>query len=134
MTLQLSEPALHAGIVTEKGERMLDFYTRVLGLELAGEIHFPGLGMVKKLQCGHSQLKLLILEQPAQSHNPGGGFSAATGYRYLSMNISNIDAVVEVCKHEGCKVVVDVKEIRPGVKVAMIEDPDSNAIEFMQMG
>ncbi|MFT5711121.1 MAG: catechol 2,3-dioxygenase-like lactoylglutathione lyase family enzyme [Halioglobus sp.] len=133
MTLKLSEPALCAGIVTEKGERMLDFYRRVLGLELAGEIHFPGLGVVSKLQCGHSQIKLLVLEKPAPSRNPDGGFSSATGFRYISMNISNIDEVVEACKEYECRIVVDVKEIRPGVKAAMIEDPDSNAIEFMQI-
>lgn len=133
MALQLNELALHAGIVTEKGERMLEFYTRVLGLESSGEVHFPGLGVVKKLQCGHSQLKILVLEQPAQSSSPGGGFSAATGYRYLSLNIKNIEAVVEDCKNFGCTIAVDVKEIRTGVSAAMVEDPDGNTIEFMQL-
>jgi len=133
MSLQLIEPALHAGIVTEHGERMLDFYTRILGLEPAGEVHFPGLGVVNKLQCGHSQLKILVLEQPARSHSPGGGFSAATGYRYISLNIRNIDTVVQACEDYGCSMVAEITEIRPGVKAAMLEDPDGNAIEFMQL-
>ncbi|WP_019528274.1 VOC family protein [Dasania marina] len=133
MTLKLSDPALHVGIVTENGERMLDFYNRVFGLESVGEIPFPGLGVVHKLQCGNSQIKLLVLESPAQSHNPGGGFSSATGYRYLSFNIANIDAVVEACDKDCCQIVVAVKELRPGVKAAMVQDPDGNTIEFMQM-
>ncbi len=133
MTLQLSEPVLHVGLVTDHGERMMDFYTRVLGLESVGEVYFPELGVVNKLQCGQSQIKLLVLENAAKSSNPGGGFSAATGYRYLSLNISNIDSVVDDCKKDGCKVAVEVKEIRPGVKAAMIEDPDNNAIELMQI-
>jgi catechol 2,3-dioxygenase-like lactoylglutathione lyase family enzyme len=133
MALQLSEAALQVGIVTENGKRMLDFYTRVLGFEPVGEIDFPGLGVVNKLRCGDSQLKLLVLGNPSKAHSPGGGFSAATGYRYISLNIANIDAVVEDCKADGCMVAVEVKEIRSGVKAAMIEDPDGNAIEFMQL-
>jgi len=131
--LQLNEPALHAGVVTDNGERMLDFYTRVLGLKSVGEVSFPELGTVHKLRCGHSLLKLLVLDQPATSKNPKCGFSSATGYRYLCMSIMNLYDVVDACRKDGCDIPVGVKEIRPGVKAAMIEDPDNNAIELMQM-
>ncbi len=133
MKLQLKEPALHVGLVTDNGERMLDFYTRVLGLKLVAEVGLPDLGVVHKLRCGHSVLKLLVLDQPAASANPGGGFSHATGYRYLCMNIINIDEVVHACREDGRVISVEIKEIRSGVKAAMIEDPDNNAIELMQM-
>lgn len=125
--------ALDIGIVTAEGERMLDFYTRVLGLEPAGEVSFAGLGVVHKLRWGASQVKLLVLERPAAQRNPGGGFTAASGLRYCCFTVDDIDAVVGSCQQYGCAVIASVRELRPGVRAAMVEDPDGNAIEFMQV-
>ena len=36
------------------------------------------------------------------------------------------------CRADGHKIVVEVRQLRPGVKAAMVEDPDGNTIEFMQ--
>lgn len=133
MAIELNDPALHVGIVTARGELMLDFYTRVLGLEPVGQVNFAGLGVVNKLRCGGSILKLLVLEKPAAAGNPGGGFSAATGIRYLSLGIQNLAAVVADCRSAGAAVMVEPSEIRPGTWVAMLEDPDGNALELMQV-
>lgn len=130
--MQLKQESLHLGIVTHNGDAMLDFYNGTLGLPIVGEIRFADLGLLKKLQCGNSVIKLLILDKAVDEANPSGGFAAATGFRYCGLAIDNIDEVVKGCRDAGCTVVVDILELRPGVKAAMLEDPDGNYLEFIQ--
>jgi len=45
--------------------------------------------------------------------------------------VNNIDDMVAGCDAAGYKVAVPVTEVRPGVTIAMIEDPDGNWVEFL---
>ncbi|MCH7958914.1 MAG: VOC family protein, partial [Candidatus Hydrogenedentes bacterium] len=38
---------------------------------------------------------------------------------------------VEACREGGYKIVVPETEIAPGLKIAMVEDPDGNWVEFL---
>jgi predicted enzyme related to lactoylglutathione lyase len=73
-----------------------------------------------------------VLDSDPQAANPGGGFSAATGFRYCSFQVTEIEAFVAQCQAAGSQVIVAPTEIRPGVKAAVVEDPDGNTLEFMQ--
>jgi catechol 2,3-dioxygenase-like lactoylglutathione lyase family enzyme len=131
MRLELNRRALDLGIVTADAPAMLAFYCDTLGLTLVAEVPIPG-GVVKKLQCGDSYIKMLVLEEPPKNALHRGGYAGATGYRYCALSVRNLDAVVAACRAAGYRVVVDVRELRPGVKVALVEDPDGNTLEFMQ--
>ena len=39
--------------------------------------------------------------------------------------------VEQACADKGHKVVMKERELRPGVKIAMVEDPDGNWVEFL---
>ena len=39
---------------------------------------------------------------------------------------------LDACRAGGYKVPVEPREIRPGVTIAMVEDPDGNWVEFLQ--
>ena len=41
---------------------------------------------------------------------------------------------MDACKNGGYTVRVDPTEIRPGVTIAMVEDPEGNWVEFLQNG
>ena len=56
--------------------------------------------------------------------NPGGGINAATGYRYWTISVSNLEAIVAEAKAAGYQVPWEPREIRAGVSVAMVEDPE----------
>jgi len=131
MTMQLAKQSIDLGIVTSNGDAMLSFYSDTLGLSQVAEIPFPGLGTIKKLACGDSFLKLLTLDQPATTAPNKGGFTAAEGIRYCAITLANLDEVVEKCRGEGYKIVVEISDLRPGVRVAMVEDPDGNTLELM---
>ena len=42
--------------------------------------------------------------------------------------------VVSACAAAGAKVVMTAREIRPGVKIAIVADPDGNWVEFLTIG
>ena len=120
------------GIVTSNGQGMLGFYGDTLGFESTGSVNFPDMGTVYKLAHGSCQVKILVLDRDPQAANPGGGFSAATGFRYCSFQVAGLEELVARCSAAGCEVAVAPGLIRPGVKAAVIADPDGNTIEFME--
>ena len=81
---------------------------------------------------GESVVKIVQLERAPPADAPPGGIPGATGYRYWTIHISNLAAVVEICERAGHKVIVPPKVIRPGVTIAMIVDPDGNWVELLQ--
>jgi catechol 2,3-dioxygenase-like lactoylglutathione lyase family enzyme len=129
--MKLTRTAIDLGVVTADGERALGFYRDTLGLKIEGEIPVPGVGVVKRLPCGESVIKLLVLDHDPGNHGTAGGFTKQTGYRYCTIHVENLDAVVAACRRDGHLVPVDIRELRPGVRVAMVEDPDGNTIELM---
>ena len=48
------------------------------------------------------------------------------------MTINNLDEVLDAVSAAGHKIVWPRREVRPGVVIAMVEDPDGNWVEFIQ--
>lgn len=133
MSIAITKNAIDLGIVTTNGPAMLAFYRDVLGLKYLREMPMPiGSGVMHQLACGDSVIKLVVLEStPAVA--PPGGIPGATGNRYWTISISNIAEVLQKCEAAGHKVVGKEKEIRPGVKIGIVADPDGNWVEFLSI-
>jgi len=131
MTVALTRDALDLGIVTADGSAALAFYRDTLGLTPDGEVPFPGMGVVKRLRCGRSLVRILVLEQPPPERAEAGAFTDAIGYRYCTLSISNLEEVVEACRAAGHEIALEIRDLRPGVQVAMVRDPDGNTVELM---
>ena len=134
MPVALTKPGIDLGIVTSNGPAMLAFYRDVLGLVFKGEMAMPGgSGTMHRLLCGDSLIKLVVMPSLPAAAAPGG-IQGAAGYRYWTMTVSNLAEMVQACTAAGHKLVFGAREIRPGVRVAMVTDPDGNWVEFLQMG
>jgi predicted enzyme related to lactoylglutathione lyase len=48
--------------------------------------------------------------------------------------VSNLAEITDACAAAGVKVVVPAREIRPGTSISIVEDPDGNWVEFLQVG
>jgi len=134
MTLQITKDSIDLGIVTRDADPMVRFYRDTLGLVPDGEMDMPGGGKMTRLKCGTTVIKLVVQGREPRADAPPGGLAGATGYRYWTITIDNIDEAVAACAEAGYKVAVPVTEIRPGVRIAMIEDPDGNWVELLHMG
>ncbi len=131
MGVSLAKDSIDLGIVVNDMNASLAFYRDLLGLESAGESPMPG-GTMHRLMCGTSTIKLVSPSKPPPAKAAPGGIPGATGYRYWTMSVSNIDEITGECAEAGVKVVVPVREVRPGVTIAIVEDPDGNWVEFLQ--
>jgi predicted enzyme related to lactoylglutathione lyase len=130
--INFTSDAIDIGIVTTNDIEMLNFYQNVLGLKKEVEIPFPGLGLVNKLSFGSGYIKILVLENDPTNINPTGDFSTSNGIRYVTINLSNLDEILESCNANNINIINPGTVIRPGVTVAIIQDPDGNLLELMQ--
>lgn len=140
MPMTLTKPAIDLGIVTTNGDAMLAFYRDVLGLVYQGQIPMPvGGGVMHRMLCGDSLIKLVVVPQtgaaPALKPAPAtpGGIQGGAGYRYWTITVGNLGEMVKACADAGHPVVIPQREIRPGVSIAMVADPDGNWVEFLSL-
>ncbi|MDA1077321.1 MAG: VOC family protein [Proteobacteria bacterium] len=132
MGVKLTKQAIDLGIVTANGEAALGFYRDLLGFRHEADTPFPGGGTMHRLWCGESLIKVVVPAKAPDAKPAGGGIPAAQGYRYWTMTVSNLSELMAELKAAGVKVVIDEREIRPGVSIAIVEDPDGNLVEFLK--
>jgi lactoylglutathione lyase len=131
MAAKLSSDAIEIGVVVRDPDRCLEFYRDVLGLPYIGDLDF-GVAHMWRFQAGTSVVKLLRFREEPGASNPPGEVTA-TGYRYMSLFVSNIDDLVSECQQFGAAVPVPVTEFRPGSRFAFVEDPEGNRIELLDV-
>ncbi len=133
MGVELRKESIDLGIVVKDSATALAFYRDLLGFEHVGDTPMPGTlsGTMHRLMCGTTLIKLVKLDPNPEVTAPRGGISGATGYRYFTMQVENIAAITQECRDAGAKVLVDCAEIRPGVTISMVADPDGNWVEFV---
>ena len=134
MARTITKAGFDVGLVTTNGDAMLEFYRDVVGLEFEGTMVLEAVGIARmdRLLCNDSTLKL-VTPTTEVPDGPGGGISGCTGMRYLTIEVADIGAAVADCVAAGAPVVWPLREIRAGVSIAMVEDPDGNWLEFIQM-
>lgn len=131
MAVELKKNGIEVGIVTEDPEALLKFYRDTLGFVFEMKWDVPGGNTMYRLKCGDCIIKIVQPKNPPPAKAPPGGIDAATGYRYWTIHISNMDSALEDVRNGGYTVVVPAMEIAPGVKIAIVEDPDGNWVEFV---
>ena len=132
MTMQLGKDSIDLGIVTRNPGPMLEFYRDTLGFDFQGEMQVPGGGTMQRLLCGTSLIKIVTPGNLSATDAPAGGVGGATGYRYWTISVTNLEALTQKCADAGIRIAIPVTEVRPGVRISIVEDPDGNWVEFLQ--
>ncbi len=130
MPVKLSKAALDVGLISTQGPKMVAFYRDILGLSQDPDVTIPNYGTIHKFNCGHSILRIMVPVSTPEKV-AGGAFMSRDGLRYITLNIDNLEEVVKACKDFGCAVPVDIRDLRPGVRCAQVQDPDGNHVEFI---
>lgn len=131
MAISLTKQAIDLGIITTRPEPMLAFYRDLLGLRHEASVELPGGTVMHRLWCGESLIKILQHRKDPPASAPPGGIAGASGYRYFTMTVDNLEEMAALCEAAGYKLAVPVTNIRPGVRIAIVEDPDGNWVEFL---
>ena len=124
-----AKDSLDLGIVVSDIKASLNFYQDILGLEFVG-ITPVWFGTMHRLRYGTSDFKLIDPKTPP----PRGliGLENQLGYRYVTFVIKNISQVYSLLKNRGIEFTLPETEIRPGMRIAMVKDPDGNIVEFVE--
>ena len=134
MGINVQKPAIDIGIIAKDIDAMMKFYGESLGLELEATIPMPGGGAMNRFKVGDSIIKVIALDPAAPAEAPPGGIRGASGYRYWTIHVPNLEEVVNRINSGGYKVVVPAKVIREGITIAIVADPDGNWVELLQNG
>jgi len=133
MSLEITKSSIDLGIVTRNPDPMLAFYRDVLGLEFTETTPMPGGGTMHRLLCGETLIKIVTPGKLSDLEAAPGGLAGASGFRYFTISVSNLEAAVGACEAAGASAPIKPMEIRPGVQIAMVEDPDGNWVELLQI-
>jgi catechol 2,3-dioxygenase-like lactoylglutathione lyase family enzyme len=107
----------------------LNFYQNLLGLEFVGTMPL-WFGTMHRLHFGESDFKLI--EPKKVPLGGASGLENQLGFRYVTFVIENLSELCDDLKKNNIEFVVAEREIRPGVRIAMVKDPDGNIVEFVE--
>jgi len=110
----------------------MSFYGDVLALPHLETLATPR-GTIEFFGVGSSTLKLVRYPVTPSARPPSGEPGAATGLRYFTIRISNLDEVLANCESVGV-IVLWGKRRKPGGDgwLGMVMDPDGNMLELLQ--
>ena len=128
----MGTPHIDVAIVVRDAEACLPFYRDVLELPQVIDFDLPGGTHMWQLAVGKSVVKLVAHRRTPEAANPPGGSTGGTGLRYWTMGVDDIDAAVAQCEAAGAPIPLPVLQMMPGIRIAMIEDPEGNVLEFLE--
>ncbi|HQR02781.1 MAG: VOC family protein [Proteobacteria bacterium] len=130
--MELKKSAIDIVLVTRRQADMVAFYRDRLGFPVQGEVDIPDIARIVRMACGQSLIRLVAPAGTA-ALPPAlpGPILAALGLRAMSIQVADLQSDLTGWKSAGVTVQQDYTDLRPGVAVAVIEDPDGNAIEVM---
>jgi catechol 2,3-dioxygenase-like lactoylglutathione lyase family enzyme len=134
MPAQLTKDSFDLGIVVADIDASLAFYRDFLGLPFERKAPFSKTTTLHFLKAGTGSIKLWEVTEPPAPVAKGWPLEAAPGFRYVTLSISNLDEVMAEAEAGSVKVRVPATEIMPGVRIAILADPDGNAVELLDAG
>ncbi len=129
MPLKAAKDSIDLGVIVSDIKASLEFYRDKLGLAFVGITPLQ-FGTMHRLRFGTSDFKLVdpkVVPPPAAP-----GLEKQLGFRYVTFVIENLSEICSELKEKGVVFTVAEREIRPGVRIAMVKDPDGNIVEFVQ--
>jgi len=145
-SLKMTAPLEVAVSVTDM-DKMLKFYTEILGLRKVADAKVPpemttkvgqtahGLRVVRLATPYGEWIRLIQTGQPPKPGQVPQYVFDRHGLVYVSFLVTDIDGIVKRLKENGVKLQSgDTKlEVRPGLFVVYALDPEGNYIEFLEV-
>lgn len=136
---------LEIGLTVRDLEGSLAFWRDALGLAEISRIDNPvdtacssgiasGAYTVVRLQLpGGERLKLFEPVAPAGAAHPGERPLSTVGLAFITLIVDDIAGVIDDMAARSFEArLPDPVELRPGVFVALVDDPDGNVVELVQ--
>jgi catechol 2,3-dioxygenase-like lactoylglutathione lyase family enzyme len=121
--------SLDIGVIVSDIKASLNFYQNILGLTFVGVTPL-WFGTMHRLRFGTSDFKLV--EPKVVPPRGAIGLENQLGLRYVTFVIENLSELCNDLRKRGIEFTLPEKELRPGVRIAMVKDPDGNIVEFVE--
>jgi lactoylglutathione lyase len=123
---------LHTMIRVRDLDKSLDFYTRLLGMELLRKADFPD-GKFTLAFVGYGPERSNTVIELTHNWDQEEPYDLGTGYGHVALGVPDIYATCDRLKAGGGKVVREPGPMKHGSTViAFIEDPDGYRIELIE--
>jgi len=123
---------LHTMIRVFDLEKSLDFYTRILGMQLLRKNDYPG-GKFTLAFVGYGDEKSQAVIELTHNWDQAEPYQIGTGFGHVAIGLNDIYAACDQVKQAGGKVVREPGPMKHGsTHIAFIEDPDGYKIELIQ--
>jgi catechol 2,3-dioxygenase-like lactoylglutathione lyase family enzyme len=124
-----AKDSLDLGVIVSDIKASLRFYQEILGLKFI-EVVPLAYGNMHRLRFGTSDFKLI---DPKNIPPQGAiGLDRQLGFRYVTFVVQNLSEICSELRQQGAEFAVPEKELRPGVRIAMVKDPDGNIVELVE--
>lgn len=126
---------LEFGILTIDINRMIKFYTEVLGLKLVSDNDVPAQMSTRTGATPDGyRIKLVEAGSPPKQNELASYVFGRQGFAYLTFVIADLDGVIKRLRDHGVKLLSggEKVEVRPGVFTIYAIDPEGNSIEFVE--
>ncbi len=123
---------LQVGIVPHDLAASLEFYRDTLGLAYAGARPALEGRTLHVFALGSATVKLLEVAGSPPGRAPRVPYADAAGIRWLTLDVVDLDGILQRCRRAGARFQLEPVDVRAGIRVAIVEDPDGNAIELVE--
>jgi lactoylglutathione lyase len=134
---------MEIGICVADLGKMMAFYEQLLGMRKISEIplnehgaRMSGLGehgyTVVRLQTPYGERIKLVCPSPTPPGESWATPTARRGVGYLTFLVSGLDALLTKLAAAGFPSIKGAVELRPGVRMSLVKDPEGNWVEFAE--
>lgn len=117
----------HTHLTTKEPDKAVEFYTKVMGAKIIGA----------RESNGRKIITVDLGGIPVRITGSTGADDSWEGPRYglhhLGLIVSNMEEFIADLKSKGVELVVEPKEIRPGVKAAFFKAPGGVLVEIQEV-
>jgi lactoylglutathione lyase len=125
---------LHTMIRVKDQDKSIDFYTRLLGMNVLRQKNFEG-GRFTNTFIGYGDENAETVVELTYNWDQDEPYSHGSGFGHLAIGVPDIYATCEALAAEGVNIPRPPGPMKHGTTViAFIEDPDGYKIELIETG
>ncbi|HJP21791.1 MAG TPA: lactoylglutathione lyase [Alphaproteobacteria bacterium] len=123
---------LHVMIRVKDLDKSLDFYTRLMGMQLTRKKDFPG-GKFTLAFVGYGEEESNTVVELTHNWDQEEPYDLGSGFGHLAIGVPDIYATCEMLDGEGVSIPRPPGPMKHGgAVIAFIEDPDGYKIELVE--
>lgn len=120
----------HTMIRVRDLEKSLDFYTRILGMEVLRNTDYPG-GRFTNVFVGFGPENVTTTLELTHNWDQEEPYEVGRAYGHIAFNVENVVAAMEYLESEGVTIRSPAKPMNHGTRMlGFVEDPDGYVIEL----